>query len=90
MKKIFLILSIFLIVNLPTRSELIIQSDTIKIDTLKKTIDPKKLTDIERKNLEYIEWQKKSNIYQRSQQIDKNIEVIDKQNASLDSLLIKK
>ena len=45
--------------------------------------EPRKLTDLERKKLEYLEWQK------RSQQVDKNMEVLEKQSMIMDSLLGK-
>ena len=59
------------------------QIDTLKIDTLKKDqeIDTLKLTDKEKKKIENIE---------RIENIDKNLEVIDKQKITLDSLKIKK
>ena len=57
--------------------------DTLEIDTLKKEqeIDTLKLTDKEKKKIENIE---------RIENIDKNLEVIDKQKITLDSLKIKK
>ena len=45
--------------------------------------DTTKLTDLERKKLEYLEWQK------RSRQVDKNMETLEKQSMIMDSLLGK-
>jgi len=92
MKKLILI---FIIVNcLSVLSVLFaqtqkstIQSNDPQGDTLKKSI--KKMTDMERKEMEYLEWQRKSQQLKRSKQTDKNLETIDQQAIHLDSLIIQ-
>jgi hypothetical protein len=92
MKKLILI---FIIVNcLSVLSVLFaqtqkstIQSNAPQGDTLKKSI--KKMTDMERKEMEYLEWQRKSQQLKRSKQTDKNLETIDQQAIHLDSLIIQ-
>jgi len=58
-------------------------TDTLKIDSIKKgqEIDTLKLTDREKKKIGNIE---------RIENLDKNLEVVDKQKITLDSLKIKK
>lgn len=57
------------------------------VDSLKKLDRP--MTDEERKYVEYMEWQQKTNRVLRSEQNDKNLETIDKQATTLDSLIIQ-
>ena len=57
--------------------------DSIK-NGLYKQQPQRKLTDMEKKEMEYREWQ------QRSKQIDKSMETLDKQSMIMDSLLGKR
>jgi uncharacterized protein HemX len=60
------------------------KQDTIKIDTTKK------LTDAERKKLEYLEYQKKQRqINKNFEKMDKSMNDLDRQSAVMDSILKK-
>jgi hypothetical protein len=95
MKKIKVTLIIFWISILlmvlisAVSSHPVIHQDPVKQDSVKKKIDikqkqdPSKLTDLERKKLEYLEWQK------RSKQIDKSMDQLDKQSMKMDSIILK-
>ena len=54
------------------------------LDTLKKP-----MTDEEKKYQEYLQWQQQTNRVSRSAQNDKNLETMDKQATTLDSLIIQ-
>lgn len=60
------------------------QSNKPTLDTLKKP-----MTDEEKKYQEYLQWQQQTNRVSRSAQNDKNLETIDKQATTLDSLIIQ-
>lgn len=93
MKKIRLTLIIFWISILlmvlisAGSSHPLIQQNPVKQDTVKKKVNvmpnPNKLTDLERKKMEYLEWQK------RSKRLDKSNDMVDKQAMKMDSMLVK-
>jgi len=91
MKKLLIIVGILYIVsivNLYGQSQKAVQQlNKPPVDTLKKPI--KQMTDYERKEMEYLEWQKKTQQASRSKQNDKNLVTIDKQATTLDSLIIQ-
>ena len=60
------------------------QDSLKKVYLMKQKTKTTKMTDMERKKMEYLEWQK------RSQQMDKNFNKMDQQDAMMDSLLNKK
>jgi uncharacterized protein YxeA len=60
------------------------QSNKPSLDTIKKP-----MTDEQRKYQEYLQWQQKTNHITRSAQNDKNLETIDQQATTLDSLIIQ-
>lgn len=88
MKKLLLIVTILCILSVATSygqsKKAPPQLNKPFVDTLKKP-----MTDEEKKYREYLQWQQKTNQVSRSSQNDKNLETMDKQATTLDSLIIQ-
>lgn len=91
MKKLLIIVSILFVLSVAVSygqsQKVTPQIKKVQVDTIKEPI--KQMTDYERKEMEYLEWQKKTQQVTRSKQNDKNLETIDKQATTLDSLIIQ-
>jgi hypothetical protein len=99
MKKILLVIVIFMlsfIVGISqTTKKVTVKPDSIRKDSIyqyeKKDMNIVKMTDLERKKKEYLEYERKQRqISKNLDQMDKNIDVLDKQKATMDSVLLKR
>jgi type III secretory pathway component EscR len=87
MKKLLIIVTLFILSVVTTYGQsqkVMQQSNKPPVDTLKRP-----MTDEEKKYQEYLQWQQKTNQVSRSVQNDKNLETIDQQATTLDSLIIQ-
>ena len=87
MKKLLIIVTLFILSVVTTYGQsqkVMQQSNKPPVDTLKRP-----MTDEKKKYQEYLQWQQKTNQVSRSVQNDKNLETIDQQATTLDSLIIQ-